>query len=264
MNIRTGADGCPLVGGATLTSLVAGTSDDKKYRVDFADGTRCLLRISRRARRGQTGEALAVMRAAEKLGVPAQRPVQCGAAGQWRYSLLTWVEGALLWEVLPQRTEAEQYALGLRAGTLLKQIHTAAPAKKKPAAPECRPSVLRHGDFHAKNLILRADGSLAAIDFVGGCGDPWKDLCAIPVGEEANPFYQTGLMHGYFHGAPPPDFFAALAGYFIEDVRTRLSPADPPDVLDTGCRHIQNILRWFDHFQRAVPTWYLSNERSLS
>ena len=185
--------------------------------------------------------------------------------------------------------------MGLQAGALLKQIHAVVPVKRQKnyvavfrqnisksieryvpistspneskiiidyltankKALGNRPRTFLHGDFNTGNLIAKPDGTLGAIDFLAYFGDPWRELCAIPVGEEARPYYQTGLINSYFGGNPPAEFFETMAYQSAFDALTRVSSDDSPEIFEAGCKHIQNIFRWFDHFRNTVPIWYL-------
>ncbi|MDR1560464.1 MAG: phosphotransferase [Clostridiales bacterium] len=62
----------------------------------------------------------------EELGVPAPRHVDFGVCngGKSVYQLLTWVDGEDAETVLPLLTETEQYVLGVRAGEILRKIHS--------------------------------------------------------------------------------------------------------------------------------------------
>ena len=301
MKILFDANGCPVIEGATITPVLKGWSGDKKYRVETAQGERFLLRVAEKVQYRQMKADFADLRPVIKLGKAAQQPVVCGKAGKWAYAILTWVDGEDLASVLPGLTQAEQYTMGLQAGLLLQKIHSVVPAKpaedgksifqrnisKEIAchtsigmSPEesgiviaylkdnqnvlgGRPRTFRHGDYHTTNLIVMPDGTLGAIDFLAYYGDPWLDLCAISVGKDANAYYQTGLINGYFDGNPPAEFFAAMAYNFALDALTRVSPNDSPEVFEAGCRHIKNIFLWTDNFRNPVPTWYLQDWSAL-
>ena len=300
MKVLLDADGGPSIEGAALTPLLKGWSGDKKYRVETADGERFLLRVAEKTQYKQMKADVADMHPTAMLGRSAQQPVALGKSGAWAYTLLTWIDGKELSEVLPALSAGEQYTMGLQAGALLKQIHSAAPVRppedgdtlfrqniseaiarhvsigmspdssrmviayleENRDLPGGRPRVFSHGDYNTGNLIVTPNGTLGAIDFLAYFGDPWREFLAVPVGEETNPHYHTGLLNGYFSGEPPAEFFAVLAYYGAVDALTRVSPDDPPNVLDAGCRHIRNIFRWFDHFQRTVPIWYLQDWRN--
>ncbi|MCL2299712.1 MAG: phosphotransferase [Firmicutes bacterium] len=297
MKLLIDADGCLSAEGVAITPICKGWSQNKKYRIETAQGERFLLRVAEKAQRRQMKADFAGLNPVAKLGEAAQQPVAFGRSGKWVYSVLTWVDGEDLTSVLPTLAQDEQYAVGLQAGALLKQIHAVVPVKRPKdyvamfrqnisksieryvpigMSPEdsriiidyliankralgSRPRTFLHGDYNTGNLILMPDGTLGAIDFLAYFGDPWQELCAISVGEEATPHYQTGLVNSYFDGKPPAEFFEAMAYQSTFDALTRVSPDDSPEVFEIGCKHIKNIFRWFDRFQNTIPTWYLQD-----
>jgi len=119
------------------------------------------------------------------------------------YSLLTWFDGEDVEAVLPRMSESEQYGLGIKAGELLRRLHSlSAPADAEPwgmrfrrkiqdqtdffshnpiqsesgdillhylldnqTLLDGRPQTFNHGDFHPSNLILTHDGKVGVIDY---------------------------------------------------------------------------------------------------
>ena len=190
---------------AALTPLDKGWSPDEKYRVETCDGKRLLLRVADIDRYDDKKTAYAMMERAAALGVPMSLPVDFGVCGGGKnvYMLLTWLDGVDAEELLPGLSRAERYALGTKAGELLRTFHTLpAPDDAKPwgerfrrkleerigfynANPvKCangdklirfltdnqglldnRPQTFHHGDFNASNLIVLPDGRIGAIDF---------------------------------------------------------------------------------------------------
>ena len=182
-----------------------GWSDDRKFRVETADGQKLLLRVADRAEYDRKKAEYGMLERVARLGVPMTRPVAFGLCGdgQHAYLLLTWCEGEDAEAALPRLSESEHYALGIRAGQLLRELHTL-PAPKD-AEPwglrfrrkvegrvrfcrehldpsedfdrvvrfledhqtwlDGRPQCFNHGDFNLSNLIVMPDGQIGAIDF---------------------------------------------------------------------------------------------------
>jgi serine/threonine-protein kinase len=282
---------------AKIEPLDKGMSSDKKYRIETRSGEFQLLRVSDIAEYDRKRAEFELLKRVAELGIPASRPVDFGTCngGKSVYQLLSWIDGEELDAALPSMSETEQYAAGLKAGAFLRKLHSiSAPdgieewcvrfrrkihgrLSEYNAQPkicerairylnenehllESRPQTFNHGDYNPANIILKSDGTLSAIDFCFVYGDPYWDFCAIPVGKDANPHYQTGLVNGYFGSNPPEDLFPVLAYYFATDVLTRVSPDDEPEKYDIECLHIKNILRWFDNFSRVVPSWYVQDK----
>jgi serine/threonine-protein kinase len=127
-----------------------------------------------------------------------------------------------------------------------------------------------HGDFWAGNLILLPYGEIGIIDFNYynlGYGDPWLELVdAIIWGQDAESYFLTGLLRGYFDGEPPNAFFAILPYYFAHHALSVLCETanGHGGTLEDGNRHMENVLLWFDNFNNPVPTWYLRDYQLIS
>ena len=59
-----------------------------------------------------------------EMGVPMCVPLEFGTCNGRLYTLHSWVDGKDLAIVLPTLAKSEQYALGLKAGEILKKMHT--------------------------------------------------------------------------------------------------------------------------------------------
>ena len=119
------------------------------------------------------------------------------------YQLLTWCDGENLETILPMLPQTKQYAVGLKAGEILRRIHSIpAPDKLEDwsvrycsqndgrinAFSDCgiqieyseailryiqdnknllrnRPQCFHHGDYHTGNLMMTSDGDLSVIDW---------------------------------------------------------------------------------------------------
>jgi serine/threonine-protein kinase len=65
-----------------------------------------------------------MMQKTAALGVPMCLPVEFGTCPDGVYTLHSWIDGADLTDALPSLPEAEQYALGVRSGEILRVIHS--------------------------------------------------------------------------------------------------------------------------------------------
>jgi len=187
-----------------IEPLNKGWSGEKKYIAETAGGERLLLRVAGIDKYDEKKREFEVLQSAAEYGAPLPRPVDFGVCGGGKqvYRLLSWIDGEDLGAVLPSRTQAEQYALGLKAGALQRAIH-AIPVRpdaeswadwygrrvrektdvyfanrhKLAALAPCvdylveqkellrdRPEKFYHGDLNPTNIILTPDGGLAAID----------------------------------------------------------------------------------------------------
>ena len=191
---------------AKIEPIKKGWSGDKKYYIETEGGRRLLLRVSDVKEHGRKKAEYEMLGRVAALGVPTSAPVAFGLYGGGRsvYQLLAWVDGEDAQTVLPTLTGTEQYALGLKAGVLLRKIH-AVPAPQgmedwaarfrrkvrgwtnkyhfKPKARcatgamlvrylkenrhvlAARPQTLIHGDYNAENIIAMPGGEVGVIDF---------------------------------------------------------------------------------------------------
>lgn len=189
----------------TLEPINKGWSGDKKYRVETANGQRLFLRVSDIAEYERKKAEYDMMEQAYNHGVLTPKPVGLGICddGKSCYSLSGWLDGEDLSEVWVTLSETEQYTLGLKAGEILRKIHTLpAPVNGKlwserfypkvqgridfyntsPIKSENgdvivrylkenrhflndRPQTFNHGDYGLWNLMFTSDAQIGVIDF---------------------------------------------------------------------------------------------------
>jgi len=279
--------------------VTKGWSEDKKYCVTKADGTRYLLRISP-TEQYETRKALyEILERVAALGVPMCRPVKFGTCKDGVYILESWIDGEDAKQALPMLPETEQYIFGLKSGEILRKIHSLpAPDTQEEWATrfnrktnnkiqkycECglrfagddrvieyieynryllenRPQNFQHGDYHIGNMMLEK-GELRIIDFERfDFGDPWEEFNRIVWSAAASPYFATGQLREYFSGEPPIEFFRLLAFYIASNTLSSIYWAIPfgQGEIDTMMQQSQDVLAWFDNMQNPVPTWYLKD-----
>jgi len=201
---------------------------------------------------------------------------------------------------VPLLPKAEQYALGLRAGEILRQIHAIpAPERQEAWEPrfnrkidtkiqkyhECglrfagdehvlayieqnrhllknRPQCFQHGDYHANNMMLE-QGQLRIIDFDRyDFGDPWEEFNRIVWCAQESPHFATGMLQGYFGGEPPMEFFRLLVLYIASNTLSSVYWAIPfgQSQIDIMMAQARDVLRWYDDMRNPVPSWYIEIE----
>lgn len=122
-----------------------------------------------------------------------------------------------------------------------------------------RPQVLLHGDYHMGNMILSEKNEIIMIDWekvdFDNIGDPWYEFNRIGV---EYPRFATGQIDGYFDGNPPEKFWKLLALYLSVSAITSIVWAKyfAPDELENIMALNRNILMWYDHMKRPIPSWY--------
>ncbi|MBO4325535.1 MAG: phosphotransferase [Lachnospiraceae bacterium] len=245
-----------------------GWSSDRKYRIRTSSGEKLLLRVSDIAQYEEKKKEYRVIEKYSKLGFPMSTPVSIGICNDGKnvYMLLSWVDGCDLEEMLPKRSEEEQYRLGRKAGEILKKIHSVPlesediPQKTKQekklmqlgryensnlriADDETaiqyvkdnigqiwqQPPVYMHGDFHPGNLIYMADGSIGVIDFNRWeVGDPYEEFYKLEsFGTEISIPYCIGQIDAYFSDNVPEDFWKANAVYVAQASLFSIKWAEP-------------------------------------
>lgn len=231
-----------------------GWSSDKKYLATAADGQRYLLRVADIAEFDHKKAEFENMQRVVALGIPMQQPVEMGICnnGVSVYLMLGWVDGEDLEAVLPLLPEAEQYALGINAGEILKKMHTlsvAAPSddwlngygnkidryirnyqkcgftfdgdsllieylQQNRHLMSNRTMCLTHDDYHPGNMIFTSDKTVSLIDFQRlRMVEPYHAMSGLCFSAKYSPHFATGQIHGYFGGEPTEDFWQLLTLY---------------------------------------------------
>ena len=279
-----------------------GWSEDAKYCVTVADGTRYLLRVSSIQRYQARKVLFDQLRQVATLAIPMCLPVEFGTCPDGVYLLQTWLDGPDAEDIVPHLPVAEQAALGRQAGRILRKIHSIpAPASQEDWASrfkrktnlkiekyracglrfagddkiitylesnvqllENRPQCFQHGDYHIGNMMI-VNGELTIIDFDRfDFGDPWEEFNRIVWCAQKSPHFATGMLHGYFDGQPPMLFWQLLAFYIGSNTLSSIYWAQPfgPEDIDTMMKQSQDVLSWYDNMQNPVPTWYQTDAAS--
>lgn len=182
-----------------------GWSSDKKYYIETSDGKRLLLRVSDISELDRKKAEYRMMERVYAFDVLTSRPYGFGLCndGKSVYSLSGWLDGEDAEIALARMNEAEQCSLGIKAGEILRRIHTLpAPENAEPwdarfrrkvqervdfynANPiksgngdkivrylqdsqhllDGRPQTFNHGDYSVSNLMVAPDGQIGVIDF---------------------------------------------------------------------------------------------------
>ena len=281
----------------SITPITKGWSEDKKYCVTDASGTRYLLRISSIARHENRKLLFDMLGRVAALGIPMCKPVEFGTCAEGVYSLQSWINGEDLEAALPELSNTKQYALGVQAGEILKAMHNIpAPEGREDwavtynrkidrvlqAYQDCvikfdgdthfieyiagnrgllenRPQCFQHGDYHAGNMMFE-NGKLVIIDFDRySFGDPWEEFNRVVFYAKSSPHFATGQVHGYFNGEPPLEFFKLLTLYIATGAVSSIpwAMSFAQDDVDAMMKLTQDILAWHGNMQNPVPAWYL-------
>lgn len=188
-----------------IEPITKGWSGDKKYYIETTDGKYMLLRVSDIEEQDRKKAEYGMMERVYELGTLTSQPLGFGLcnSGKSVYSLSSWLDGEDAETKLPLMSETEQYVLGLKAGEMLRKIHTLpAPDNAVPwgewfyrkvkdridfyaANPiksengdkivcylkenryllDGRPQTFNHGDFNISNIMIMPDGQISVVDF---------------------------------------------------------------------------------------------------
>jgi serine/threonine-protein kinase len=157
--------------------ITKGYSENKKYCVTTTDGMKYLLRISPISRYEPQKSLFVLHELLAAFNVSICKPIEFGACDAGVYSLQSWIDGEDLEDVMPRLSESEQYVLGLKAGEILRKIHsipisdnpidfwTALPTKEDWAAKFNRQLDNNINDYHKNDLHF--DGDTNVLDYIG-------------------------------------------------------------------------------------------------
>ena len=116
-----------------------------------------------------------------------------------------------------------------------------------------------HGDYHCGNLLY-TNGGIGIIDFNRfDYSDPYEEFARLDLFDvPASKPYANGLLHGYFRGNPPEDFWKFYAVYMAYTSLYSLVWAKPfgNAEVDGFIQRYLHILTVFDGFQKMIPSWY--------
>jgi aminoglycoside phosphotransferase (APT) family kinase protein len=237
----------------------------------------------------------------EALGVKTIRLVEYGSVWRWAtYALYEWIDAKTLFFLLPEFSQKKQFEIGIIAGKMLKKIHSIPPMNEGTNLAESmshifctmpyilhkhnikicekceillefinanhdltqsRPISFVHGNFGAKNLMWKND-TLILIDFETlGFGDICADLYIDLIPLDTSP-YAIGILHCYFGGSIPSDFWNILALYqsyvslnaLILLKRDYISASDNREYY---IRLFESTVHWIKNFAtNPIPEWY--------
>lgn len=281
--------------------ITKGWSCDKKYCVTTKDNVRYLLRITPYDKSKNRQYLFEILKKVSALDIPMCKPIEIGNCEEGVYTLYTWIDGKDAEKVIPSLPETEQYHFGLTAGVLLKQIHSIPGPKtledwhtrfnqktdwKIKKYDECgvrfegdvkvieylknnrdifkgRTQSFQHGDYHIGNMMIE-NGKLVIIDFDRfDFGDPWEEFNRIVWCAQTAPHFAIGIIDGYFDNEPPIDFWKCLAFYIASNTLSSIYFAVDfgQSDLDVMMKQSQDVLSWYDNFEKVVPIWYMKTVR---
>ena len=284
---------------AKIEPVTKGWSRDEKYYIEAAYGKHLFLRVTDTAEHDRLHAEYDLLKRAAACSVPTSRPVDFGVCNEGKsiYTLTTWIDGDDAEKVMPTLSEAEQCMLGVRAGELLRKIHSiTAPEDLSDWAERYfatmkvrfeayhrrnirfegdtfvinylesnrnllnhRPVCQLHGDFHPGNLIIGPGGALSVVDWAAFDFGGFGDPWQDFKSLEDYPHFTFGQLRGYFGGEPPIAFWKLYAYYTAAAALTSIVWATHygQELVNEKLELNRNVLVWFDNMRNPVPTWFL-------
>ncbi len=231
-----------------------GWSDDIKFYIEDLVGTKFLLRMNDIDKLDAKKKEFYIIQKFNQLEITMSKAIDMGVCnnGQNTYMLLSWIEGQSMDKVIATLSEEEQYQLGIKAGKILKAIHSLSvepvdlPKGKKIGKKllqlqkyensknripndekvinyvkeninlMCQTEpVYEHGDFHLGNMVYTPQKEVGIIDFNRWeCGDRYEEFYKLQsFNNDLSVAFSIGQLHGYFNGEPSLDFWKVQAVY---------------------------------------------------
>lgn len=241
-----------------IENINYGWSNDKKYYIEDKNNEKFLLRISNIENYENKKKEFSIIKRFNQLDFEMSRAIDIGLCnnGENVYMLLSWVQGESMENILGSLSKKEQYDLGVKAGKILRTVHSievdlkdipkANKISKKLLQLEkyenskyriandeiainyvkeninlmCQgKSVYKHGDFHVGNLVYTPQKMVGVIDFNRWeCGDPYEEFYKVQsFNVDVSIPFSIGQLHGYFNGEPPLDFWRVQAVYVAHE-----------------------------------------------
>lgn len=274
-----------------IEKITEGISGDEKYKLE-RDGKYFLLRVGDIKKLSESKKEYDRLKAYTDKDINTHSPVVFGTSGDKFYSVVSWVNGTPIMDIIKKDVAKNYYQLGKKVGIELKKLHTVCRCDKvdwkkiieKMAAEflknyhhlntefscsQCaekyisenfdlmkdRPQTVLHGDFHWGNCVADESGNIGIIDFSGNdIGDPWYDFGGLLWALEYSESFANGQIDGYF-GAPPTEFWKIFKFYTALYAFEHLtySSGDLKDIKN----HILNAERMLkifgDNFESEIP-----------
>ncbi len=227
-----------------------GCSGDEKYKLE-KDGKFFLLRVGCKAKASEKKKAFDRLKSYADKDLNINKPVEFGTADDKFYSIVSWVDGTPIMDIIKKDVSKNYYRLGMKVGIELRKLHSVCQAdtntdwseivKKKASLflenyrrmnieiargrsaeryieenirlISDRPQTVLHGDFHWNNCVADETGNIGIIDFSGNdTGDPWYDFGGLLWALEYSDSFANGQIDGYF-GVPPSGFWSVFKFY---------------------------------------------------
>lgn len=237
---------------SVIKRIEDGSSGDDKYILQ-KDNKKYLLRIGDICKKNEKQNEYNKLLAYIDTEIVTHRPILFGTTENHFYSVVTWVEGTPVMDIIKSDTLKSYYELGKTVGKELRKLHDNSLVQSEVtwrdvmgekyhrmienfhrlkidfscskqaeeyivnnlALLKHRPEVMLHGDFHWNNCVVDDSGTVGIIDFSGNqIGDPWYEFGGIVWALEYSESFANGQIDGYFNDSVPNEFWSVLKLYF--------------------------------------------------
>lgn len=240
----------------SIEKITKGWSSDNKFLIITNDNRKLLLRLSDIELFDEKKKEYEIMKKFVSSGIEMNQTVDFGICNNGKnvYILLTWIDGYDLSDALKKVSIEEQYELGIKAGKILKKIHSIEIDEKDIPINTKKEKILAkldkyinsdlridndqelidyvknniddiwtvkptycHADFHPGNLIYMPNKEIGVIDFNRWeITDPYEEFYKLTAfGVESSIPYSVAQINSYFDNNVPKEFWKALKVYTI-------------------------------------------------
>lgn len=274
-----------------IEKIAEGYSGDEKYKLE-KDGKYFLLRVGDKKNLSEKKKEYERLEAYVDKDINTHRPVAFATSNDKFYSIVSWVNGTPIMDIIKKDVSKNYYQLGNKVGIELQKLHSCCPSsstdwqviiEKKAASfleyyhrvtdefacskyaeqyilenfdlMKNRPQVVLHGDFHWNNCVVDEAGNVGIIDFSGNdVGDPWYDFGGLLWALEYSDSFANGQIDGYF-GTPPMEFWKIFKFYTALYAFEHLTySSDNPEDIKYHILNAERMLKIFgESFELKLP-----------
>lgn len=274
-----------------IEKITEGISGDDKYKLE-KDGKYFLLRVGEVKKLSERKKEYSRLKDYVDNGINTNKPILFGTANDKFYSLVSWVNGTSIMDIIKKDVTKNYYQLGKKVGVELKKLHLACCCDEVDwqeiienkaaeflknyhclntefACSKCaeqyimenfdlmknRPQAALHGDFHWVNCVEDEAGNIGIIDFSGNnIGDPWYDFGGLLWALEYSDSFANGQIDGYF-GTPTMEFWKVFKFYTALYAFEHLTySSEVPEDIKYHILNAERMLKTFgERFELELP-----------
>ena len=244
---------------AVVEKIAEGHSGDEKYKLE-KDGKYYLLRIGDKKNLPERKAEYNRLQTYADKDVNTQKPVVFGTTIDKFYSIVSWVDGIPVMDMIKKDISKNHYSLGKKIGRELLKIHSLPLDGLRVNWQDVieKKAALFLENYHHMNIEFSCSRyaeqyilknicfMVGTIDFSGNnVGDPWYEFGGLLWALEYSDSFANGQIDGYF-GIPPREFWKIFKFYVALYAFEHLMYNDgtPEDVN----RHVVNAGRMMEVF----------------